>query len=196
MKAQLKIDATARSPYVSRGQLSRPDFVRALVDEAHERYESVAEGKNSQVYPALAEVPSHLFGICVVGTNGKVYAVGDAEHEFSIMSVSKPFVFALVFQALGAEQARQKLGANATGLPFNSLSAIERSGDGRTNPMVNAGAIATTSLMPGASADTKWQHIYSGLSEFAGRPLSLNDRVYASATETNFRNRSIAGLLQ
>ncbi len=61
--------------------------------------------------------------------------------------------------------------------------------------MVNAGAIATTSLIPGASADTKWQLIYGGLSEFAGRPLSLNDPVYASATETNFRNRSIAGLL-
>ena len=81
MNTQLKIDATAKSPYVSTGHLPPPEFVRALVDEAHERYESVAEGKNSQVYPALADVPSHLFGICVVGTNGKVYAVGDAEHE-------------------------------------------------------------------------------------------------------------------
>jgi glutaminase len=170
--------------------------VRALVDEAHERYGSVTEGKNSQVYPALAEVPSHLFGVCVVGTNGKVYAVGDAEHEFSIMSVSKPFVFALVCQALGAEQAREKLGANATGLPFNSLAAIERSRDGSTNPMVNAGAIATTSLVPGTSADAKWHFIHEGLSRFAGRTLPLNAEVYASATETNYRNQSIARLLQ
>ena len=196
MNTQLKIDATARSPYVSTGHLPPPEFVRALVDEAHERYESVAEGKNSQVYPALAEVPSHLFGICVVGTNGKVYAVGDAEHEFSIMSVSKPFVFALVCQALGADQAREKLGANATGLPFNSLAAIERSKDGSTNPMVNAGAIATTSLVPGTSADAKWHFIHEGLSRFAGRTLPLNAEVYASATETNYRNQSIARLLQ
>jgi glutaminase len=137
-----------------------------------------------------------LFGICVVGTNGKVYAVGDAEHEFSIMSVSKPFVFALVCQALGAEQAREKLGANATGLPFNSLAAIERSKDGSTNPMVNAGAIATTSLVPGTSAEAKWHFIHDGLSRFAGRALPLNAEVYASATETNYRNQSIARLLQ
>jgi glutaminase len=71
----------------------------------------------------------------VVGTNGNVYAVGDAEHEFTIMSVSKPFVFALVCEALGPGETRQKLGVNATGRPFNSLSAIEQSGDGRTNPM-------------------------------------------------------------
>ena len=111
----------ADPPYVSTGQLPTPEQVRALVGEAHERYRSVAEGKNSEVYPALARVPRELFGICVVGTSGNVYAVGDAEHEFSIMSVSKPFVFALVCQALGHEEARRRLGVNATGLAFNSL---------------------------------------------------------------------------
>ena len=111
------------------------------------------------------------------------------------MSVSKPFVFAAVCQAIGPEQAREKIGANATGLPFNSLAAIEN-GDGRTNPMVNAGAIATTSLAPGATADAKWDFIYEALSQFAGRPLSLNQEVYASAKGTNFRNQSIARLLQ
>jgi glutaminase len=181
---------------VSTGRLPSAEHVIRLVDEAYARCKSNKDGKNSQVYPALAEVPSELFGICVVGTSGEVYAVGDAEYEFSIMSVSKPFIFAAVCQAVGAEQARQKLGANATGLPFNSLAAVERSGDGRTNPMVNAGAIATTSLVPGATADAKWDFIYAALSQFAGRPLSLNEEVYASATETNFRNQSIARLLQ
>ncbi|MCP4620318.1 MAG: glutaminase A [Bradyrhizobium sp.] len=189
-------DAGANFSYVSTGHLPAAPEVVALIDEAYARYKSNTDGKNSQVYPALAEVPSDLFGICVVGTDGAVYAVGAAEHEFSIMSVSKPFIFALVCQALGPEQARQKLGANATGLPFNSLAAVERSPDGRTNPMVNAGAIATTSLIPGATADAKWKYIYDGLSQFAGRPLALNEEVYASATETNFRNQSIARLLQ
>jgi glutaminase len=105
---------------------------------------SDTDGKDSQLYPALAQMPSELFGICVVGTNGEVHSVGNAEHEFSIMSVSKPFVVALVSRPKGAEQARQKLGANATGLPFNSLAAVEWSGDRRTNPKVDAGAIATT----------------------------------------------------
>jgi glutaminase len=181
--------------YVSTGHLPPAEDVVRLVDEVYERYKLNTDGKNSQVYPALAKVPSDLFGVCVVGTNGEVYTVGAAEYEFSIMSVSKPFVFAAVCQAVGLEQARQKLGANATGLPFNSLAAIERSSDGRTNPMVNAGAIATTSLVPGATADAKWDFIYEALSEFAGRPLSLNEEVYASATETNFRNQSIARLL-
>jgi glutaminase len=132
----------------------------------------------------------------VVGTSGNVYAVGDAEHEFTIMSVSKPFVFALVCEAIGHDEARRRLGVNATGLPFNSLGAIEQSGDGRTNPMVNSGAIATTSLVPGATLEAKWQFIHEGLSRFAGRSLPLNDEVYASATATNFRNQSIARLLQ
>ena len=121
------------------------------MSQAHARFKSNTDGENSQVYPALARVPSELFGVCVVGTSGNVYAAGDTEHEFSIMSVSKPFVFALVCEPIGAEPAREKLGANATGLPFNSLAAVERSADGRTNPMVNAGAIATTSLVPGAT---------------------------------------------
>jgi glutaminase len=171
-------------------------MVTALVAEAHERFKSNTDGKNSNVYPALARVPSDLFGICVVGTSGNVYAVGDTDHEFSIMSVSKPFVFALVCQEMGPEAAREKLGANATGMPFNSLGAIERSPDGRTNPMVNAGAIATTSLVPGATKADKWQFIHRGLSKFAGRTLPLNEEVYASASETNYRNQGIARLLQ
>ena len=192
----MKGEEAARSGYVSTGHLPPPELVRALVDEAYQRFKSVPEGKNSDVYPALARVPSELFGICVVGTGGNVYAVGDAEHEFSIMSVSKPFVFALVCQAIGPEEARRKLGVNATGLAFNSLDAIEQSADGRTNPMVNSGAIATTSLVPGSSAEDRWRFIHDGLSRFAGRTLPLNEEVYASATATNFRNQGIARLLQ
>jgi glutaminase len=187
--------AQPEQPYISTGHLPEPETVQKLVSKAHKRFKSNTEGRNSQVYPALASVPSDLFGVCVAGTTGRVYGAGDIEYEFSIMSVSKPFVFALVCETIGPEEARDKLGANATGLPFNSLAAIEYGG-GRTNPMVNAGAIATTSLVPGPTADDKWQFIYDGLSRFAGRKLPLNDEVYVSASETNFRNRSIARLLQ
>jgi glutaminase len=182
--------------FVSTGHLPTPEAITKLVNVAHARFKSHNEGNNSQVYPALARVPSELFGICIAGVSGKIYAIGDADHEFSIMSVSKPFVFALVCQAIGAEAAREKLGANATGMPFNSLAAVERSPDGRTNPMVNAGAIATTSLVPGDTHDARWRFIHDGLSRFAGRTLPLNDEVYASASETNSRNQGIARLLQ
>jgi glutaminase len=194
MQKRADIDETLE--FISTGHLPVAEMVMALVSDAYARYKSNTEGENSQVYPALARVPRDLFGVCVVGTSGKVYAAGDAEHEFSIMSVSKPFVFALVCQEMGAARAREKLGANATGMPFNSLAAVERSADGRTNPMVNAGAIATTSLVPGTTVDDKWQFIYRGLSRFAGRELSLNEEVYASASLTNHRNQGIARLLQ
>ena len=186
----------ADDSYVSTGHLPSEDRVRALVAEAHERFRSDTEGENSQVYPALARVPSGLFGVCVAGTGGNVYPAGDADHEFTIMSVSKPFVFALVCQALGVEEVRQKVGVNATGRAFNSLEAIELGPGGRTNPMVNPGAIATTSLVPGETFEQKWKFVREGLSRFAGRTLDVNDEVYACALETNERNRSIARTLQ
>ncbi len=196
MSARAETDAAAGPNYISTGHLPDPDEVTAAVRRAYERFRENTEGKNSDVYPALAGVRSDLFGVCVVGTSSNVYQIGDADHEFSIMSVSKPFVFALICQCIGAEEARSRLGVNATGLPFNALSAIELGQDGRTNPMVNPGAIATTSLAPGATADARWRFIHEGLSGFAGRTLPLNAEVYASASETNFRNQSIARLLQ
>jgi glutaminase len=195
MTARLQMEEPQTS-YVSTGHLPSPDLVKTLVAEAYERYKSNTEGSNSQVYPALAMVPSQLFGICVIGTSGNVYAAGDAQYEFAIMSVSKPFVFALVCESLGASVAREKLGVNSTGLPFNSLAAIEANPDGKTNPMVNSGAIATTSLVPGATPEARWRFIHEGLSRFAGRTLPLNTEVYASATQTNDRNQAIARLLR
>jgi glutaminase len=180
--------------YVSTGSLPTPQQVAALVDEAYELYRSNTDGENSQVYPALATAQPDLFGICVVATSGNAYTAGDADAGFTLMSVSKPFVFALVCEALGPSEARRRLGVNGTGLPFNSLIAVER-GDGRTNPMVNPGALATTSLVPGAMAETKWQAIHRGLSGFAGRTLEVDPDVYASASRTNDRNQSIARLL-
>lgn len=182
--------------FVSTGRLPPADQVAQLVTEAHERFRDNREGACSTVYPALARVPAELFGICVVGVNGGVYAAGDADVEFSIMSVAKPFVFALVCELVGAEAARRRLGVNATGLPFDSLGAVEQSRDGRTNPMVNAGAIAATSLAPGADAEARWRFLCDGLSRFAGRELALDDEIYASASATNHRNQAIARLLR
>ena len=187
--------SVGRSRYVSTGHLPSPRQAQGAVDEAYRLYRSEASGENSQTYPALARVPAGLFGICVAGISGRVYPAGDAGHEFTIMSVAKPFVFALVCEMLGVEEVRQKLGVNATGLAFDSLASVERSADGRSNPMVNAGAIAATSLVPGDSSAAKWLFLTDGLSRFAGRDLTLSEEVYASASATNHRNRAIANLL-
>ena len=176
--------------HVSTGRLPAPEIVQAWIDEAHARYAPNAEGVVSTVYPALAQAPPSLFGICVVGTSGRAFTAGDADREFTIMSVSKPFVFALVCEQLGPDAVRDRVGVNGTGLPFNSIAAVERSADGRTNPMVNSGAIATTSLAG------RWDSLREGLSRFAGRDLGFDDEVYASASATNARNQGIARLLQ
>jgi glutaminase len=185
---------TTFSP-VSTGHLPAAERVCALVAEAHERFKSIDEGKNADYIPALAKVPRELFGLCVIGTSGVAYEAGDTRYEFSIQSVSKPFVFALICQAIGEDEAREKLGVNSTGLPFNSVLAIERTNDRTTNPMVNAGAIAATSLATGTTAASKWQFIREGLSGFAGRNLTLNPEVYQSEAASNRRNQGIAKLL-
>lgn len=196
MYTQLDSDEISESSPVSTGHLPPDEEVATLVAAAYERYQSLDEGKVADYIPALARTPRELFGVCVVGIEGGTFAVGDTAHEFSIQSISKPFVFALVCQAVGSEEARRKIGVNATGLPFNSVMAVELNDDRTMNPMVNAGAIATTSLAPGATAEAKWRFIQEGLSRFAGRQLSIDMEVYESEAATNLRNRGIAKLLE
>jgi glutaminase len=181
---------------VSTGHLPGNDEVRRLLEEAYRLAAANDEGAVADYIPALAKVSRRLFGACIVGVNGGVHAIGDVEHPFSIQSVSKPFVFALVCQAIGVEAARAKLGANATGLPFNSVMAIELNETRTMNAMVNAGAIAATSLVPGATAAAKWNAIVDGLSRFAGRRLAMDEEIYESEAATNLRNRGIAKLLE
>ena len=180
---------------MSTGRLPSEEDVRLLVDEAHRRYRAVDAGEVSDVYPALTRAAPGLFGVCVAAVDGRVHTAGDAEAGFAIMSVAKPFTFALVCDALGPDEIQRRVGVNATGLPFNAVEAVERSGDGRTNPMVNPGAIATASLTPGASVDEQWRFVSAGLSRFAGRLLELDAEVYDSASATNHRNRELAGIL-
>ena len=188
-------DEASTPTMVSTGRLPSPDQVQVLLDEAHHRYRDLIDGKVADYIPALADTPPDLFGICVAGVDGQIFEAGDAGHELSLQSVSKPFVFALVSQAIGHDAARAKLGVNSTGQPFDSVLAIELNEDRTMNPMVNAGAIAATSLVPGATPGDKWDRIVDGLSLFAGRRLVLDTEVYESETATNRRNRGIAHLL-
>lgn len=181
---------------ISTGRLPGDDEVRRLLEEAHRLAATNDEGVVADYIPALAKVSRRLFGACIVGVNGAVHEIGDVAHTFSIQSVSKPFVFALVCQAIGVEEARAKLGVDATGLPFNSVMAVELNDSRTMNAMVNAGAIAATSLVPGATAAAKWSAIVEGLSRFAGRRLAMDEEIYESEAATNLRNRGIAKLLE
>ncbi|HKY15340.1 MAG TPA: glutaminase A [Microthrixaceae bacterium] len=181
--------------HVSTGRLPGRERVQSLLDEAHLRFADDRDGEVSAVYPALAAVPPDGFGLCVASVDGGIATSGDAETAFTIMSVAKPFVFAVVCDLMGPEQVRERIGVNATGLPFNSVVAVDRAPGGRTNPMVNSGAIVTASLIPGDSVDQQWAELCGRLSAFAGRELELDEDVAASALATNHRNRAIARLL-
>jgi len=189
-------DAAVTQMPVSTGRLPSAERVSALVRNAYERYLPLDEGVVADYIPALACAPRDLFGICLVSSSGEVFSAGDCSHAFSIQSISKAFVFALVSQAIGAAEARAKLGVNNTGLPFNSVMAIELNEARTMNPMVNAGAIATTTLIPGATADAKWEYVLDGLSRFAGRELSVDAEIYASEAAHNRRNQGMARLLE
>lgn len=178
------------------GALPGWDQVDVLVDDAYRFALRGTGGEVADYIPALARVDPDLFGVAVAEVDGGLHAVGDVDVAFSVQSISKAFVYALVCQHLGHEQVMARIGVNNTGLAFNSVIAIELNDGHPMNPMVNAGAIATTALMPGDSPEQQWEAVRTGLSAFAGRLLALDDDVYRSEAATNQRNRAIARLLE
>lgn len=183
-------------PFVSTGHLAATADVRRILDAAWAEFSADDAGANSEVYPALAAADPDRFGLCMVSTDGRVFDAGDAHAGFALMSVAKPFTFALVCAHLGAGRARAELGANATGQAFNAIDPVLAAPGGRTNPMVNAGAIATCSRLPGNGVEEQWTHLLTGLSAFAGRSLALEEELYANVSATNVRNRQIAAALE
>lgn len=182
--------------YVATGALPAGAVVDQLVDESFEHARSHTQGTVADYIPILASVDPDLFGVCVADVDGGVHSAGDTDVEFSIQSISKAFVYALVCDTYGHQIVHDRVGVNNTGLAFNSVMAIELNDGHPLNPMVNAGALATTALMPGETPAEQWEAVRLGLSAFAGRPLELDGEVYRSEAATNQRNRAIAGLLE
>src|SRR5436190_6847521 len=173
----------------------RDEQVKAIVNEAYALYKGDTSGKNADYIPYLAKVDSKLFGIAVVTTDNQSYVLGDTGYSFSIQSISKVFTLALAMQELGANKVFERVGSEPTGRPFNSVSAVVDMPSHTGNPLVNAGAIATTSLVSGRSADEKWNKILAFYSKAAGEKLSLIDEVYKSEAASNQGNRALAALL-
>jgi glutaminase len=191
--------ALALSALAAAARAQTPAEIEAALKAAHAKYQGLKEGKNADYIPALAKVDSNIYGIALVTADGKVYTVGDVKSEVSIQSISKVFTMAKVLEEQGPEAIANTIGVDATGMRFNSIVSIELSqkvlGGPEMNSLVNPGAIATTSMVKGSSRDQIWNSILSFYSEFAGRPLAVNQEVFKSEADTNQRNQAIGYLM-
>jgi glutaminase len=169
--------------------------INAVLKEAYEKFKNNQDGKNADYIKALAIVDSKIFGITLVTPDGKVYEIGDTKEVVSIQSISKVFTAAKVIQERGEKFLQEKIGANATGLAFNSIIAIEQHGGSASNPFVNAGAIQSTSWVEAVDSKERWSKIYAYMDDFAGKKLGFNDVVYESEVNDNKRNQAISKLL-
>jgi glutaminase len=197
--AALALAATAAPPALARkadaaDQLSA-SAIEAALDGAYARYKDLKEGANADYIPALAAVDPNIYGIALVTTDGRVYTKGDVSSEVSIQSISKVFTMARVIEDRGTAAIADNMGVDATGQVFNSIVAIEQYKGSQMNAMVNPGAIAATSMVSGSSREEIWNRILSYYGDFAGRPLTVNQEVFKSESETNQRNQAIAMLM-
>ncbi len=179
---------------VTQSSLSE-ERINKVLKEAYEKFKDNQEGKNADYIKALAVVDPKIFGITLVTPDGKVYEIGDTDAQVSIQSISKVFTAAKVIQEKGEKFLQEKIGANATGLPFNSIIAIELHGGSASNPFVNAGAIQATSWVEAKDSTERWDKIYRNMDDFAGTKLSFNEEVYESEVNDNKNNQAISKIL-
>jgi glutaminase len=169
--------------------------VETVVREAYDKFQSNTSGKNADYIPFLAQVDSKMFGVAVVSTDNQVFSIGEINYAFSIQSISKVYTLALAMEELGADRVFDRIGSEPTGRAFNSVTAVVEMPTHTANPLVNAGAIATTSLILGKDADEKWNKILNFYSRAAGEKLTLIDEVYKSEAATNAGNKALSMLL-
>lgn len=192
---QALVAVPGKSVTTSTTQLSN-EAIQAALNNAYTKNKNNQDGKNADYIKALADVDSKLFGITVVTADGRIFDIGDTKSKFSVQSISKVFTYAKIMQENGPAVVKEKIGVNATGLPFNSILAIELIPTRSVNPFVNAGAIASTSLVAAKDSAGRWASIKANMDAFAAHELEFNEVVYDSEVNDNLRNQAISKLLQ
>lgn len=171
--------------------------IEEAAQEAFKQFKDNTDGKNADYIPYLANIDKNLFGISICLLDGRIITLGDSSYRFGIESVSKVHTAILALRQYGAQKLLEMIGADATGLPFNSIMAILLEKDHPSTPLVNAGAITACSMVqPVGDSDKKWEAIVSNITDLCGSAPQLIDELYKSETATNFNNRSIAWLLK
>src|SRR5437868_13697623 len=185
----MKVSPTGAPAWTS----SKPPLLRFL-NACHAGYLNETSGAVANYIPELGKADPAHFGISLATLDGHVYEVGDTKEPFTIQSMSKPFVFALALDTLGAARVESAIGVEPSGDPFNSIRLNAENHP--FNPMVNAGAIACSGLIHEAKGDGAFDYIRQALGRFAGRELGVDEAVYASESLTGDRNRAIGYLLR
>ena len=171
--------------------------IPSYLDEVLQSVADDRTGVLANYIPELAEVNPERLGASIAMVDGELYASGDTEALFTIQSISKPFVYALALADRGFERVLDKVGVEPSGEPFNEISLEDSSGR-PLNPMINAGAITTHSLVGTETMNPaeRMERVISGLSAFAGRSLDVDEAVYSSEIEHAHRNLAIAHMLR
>jgi len=169
--------------------------IQDYLDRLHCELAAVHDGQVATYIPELAKVDPRRFGIAIATVDGRVYEVGDTRELFTIQSISKPLVYGVALEDRGVDQVRRTVGVEPSGDAFNSISLEPVTGR-PMNPMINAGAIATTSLVTGATREARLARVLGAMSAYAGRPLEIDEAVFESERATGHRNRAIGHMLR
>lgn len=171
-----------------------PSVLPEVLNELHSKYKSLQEGVVANYIPELAKVNPDLFSICIVTVDGQIYEVGDYKQLFTIQSISKVFAYGLALEDHGRDYVLTRVGVEPTGEAFNAIILDEQS-KRPYNPMVNAGAIATTSLIKGSGATERLNRVLDMYRRYIGRDVFVDISLFTSERSTGHRNRAMAHLM-
>lgn len=171
--------------------------IKNALESSFNEVKNLSGGKNANYIPYLANIDSNLFGLSLTLTDGTSFNYGDTEYKFGIESVSKVPTAILAMIQHTPQGVLEKIGADATGLPFNSIFALLLENDHPSTPLVNAGAISACSMVaPQGDSRDKWKAITENITALCASAPVLIDELYESETATNFNNHAIAWLLK
>lgn len=171
------------------------DHLQNILENAFEQFHGAEGGHNADYIPFLNNIPNELCALAVVDVKGNTWQLGDDEYRFAIESISKVCTLALAMAQKGPEVVKDKIGTSPTGMPFNSVLALELHGGKPLSPLVNAGAMSTVSLLTAADREARWQTILTMQQKMGSDQIALSDELNTSEQSTNAHNKGIAWLL-
>jgi glutaminase len=169
--------------------------IQNIIDSIYEKYKDVDDGEVATYIPELGKANPKHFGICLATVEGHVFRAGDCDKEFTIQSMCKPFAFQMALEQHGIQSVLKHVGVEPSGDAFNSIE-LDAKNTRPFNPMINAGAIAVSSLIKRDPVEAGVQAFVDTMSQAAGRQLRIDPDVLQSETLTGNRNRAIAYLMR